>query len=177
MPRALRERPCEECGQPLSAACKDTRTHAGDCAYKFRTRRILVANAERRAVEEPQVPPLITQPAIKGPLLTPLVPPIGSVHGNANTPNVRSPVRSRTHLIIPDCQVHSGVPIQHLEWVGKYIAQKRPDVIVCIGDFADMPSLCSYDKGKKSFEGRRYVLDIEAAREAMELLVSQWCDI
>src|ERR1035437_3365549 len=169
MPRALRERPCEECGQPLSAACKDTRTHAGDCAYKFRTRRILVANAERRAVEEPQAQPLITQPATKGPLLTPLVPPLTPGGGHATPTGGQKAVRSRTHLIIPDCQVHSGVPTQHLEWVGKYIAQKRPDVIVCIGDFADMPSLCSYDKGKKSFEGRRYVLDIEPPAEAWEL--------
>lgn len=86
-------------------------------------------------------------------------------------------IRSRTHLIIPDCQVHADVPTQHLEWVGKYIAAKRPDVIVCIGDFADMPSLCSYNKGKKIAEGQRYVKDIEAAREAMGLLVSQWRNV
>jgi hypothetical protein len=83
----------------------------------------------------------------------------------------------RTHLIIPDCQVHAGVPTQHLEWIGRYIAHKRPDVIVCIGDFADMPSLSFYDKGKKSFEGRRYALDIEAAREAMGLLVREFRDV
>jgi hypothetical protein len=89
----------------------------------------------------------------------------------------RKTIRSRTHLIIPDCQVHEGVPTEHLDWVGKYIADKRPDVIVCIGDFADMPSLCSYDKGKKSFEGRRYVNDIEAARTAMDRLTAHWRDI
>jgi hypothetical protein len=82
--------------------------------------------------------------------------------------------KKRTHLIIPDCQVHEGVPTQHLTWIGRYIAHRRPDVIVCLGDFADMPSLCSYDKGKKSFEGRRYSADIESAKEAMELLVSQF---
>ena len=87
---------------------------------------------------------------------------------------VKPGIRSRSHLIIPDVQVHSESPTQHLEWIGKYIAHKRPDVIVCIGDFADMPSLCSYDRGKKSSEAQRYVKDIEAAREAMELLVSQF---
>lgn len=79
-----------------------------------------------------------------------------------------------SHLVLPDCQVRPGVPTQHLTWIGKYIAEKQPDVIVCIGDFADMPSLSSYDKGRKSFEGRRYRKDIDAARRGMELLVSQF---
>lgn len=74
--------------------------------------------------------------------------------------------------VIPDCQVRDGVPTDHLTWAGKYIAAKKPNVIVCIGDFADMPSLSSYDKGKKSFEGRRYRKDIDAARRGMECLVA-----
>lgn len=58
--------------------------------------------------------------------------------------------------------------IAHLVAVGKYAADKKPEVIVCLGDFADMSSLSSYDKGKKVFEGRMYIDDIKAAREAME---------
>ena len=73
--------------------------------------------------------------------------------------------------VIPDVQVKSGVPIDHLLHVGRFIAEKKPDVIVCIGDFADMPSLSSYDKGKKSFEGRRYKDDIEATELAMSLML------
>jgi len=42
---------------------------------------------------------------------------------------------------------------------------------VCLGDFADMPSLSSYDVGRKSFEGRRYVKDVEASHEAMTRLL------
>jgi hypothetical protein len=76
------------------------------------------------------------------------------------------------HLFIPDVQAKEGVPLEHLNWLGRYIVDKRPDVIVCIGDFADMPSLSSYDKGKRSFEGRRYKKDIAAAKEAMELLLA-----
>ena len=75
------------------------------------------------------------------------------------------------HLVIPDCQVKPGVPLDHLEWLGKYIVAKKPDVIVQIGDFADMESLSSYDVGKKSFEGRRYKNDISTARLGMELLI------
>lgn len=75
-------------------------------------------------------------------------------------------------LVIPDAQVKAGVPLEHLSWLGHYIVDKKPDVIVNIGDFADMPSLSSYDVGTKSFEGRRYKSDIEAAHQAMELLLA-----
>ena len=40
------------------------------------------------------------------------------------------------HAIIPDVQARAGVDLSHLAWVGNYIAEKRPDVIVQIGDFA-----------------------------------------
>lgn len=77
----------------------------------------------------------------------------------------------KTHLIIPDVQAHEGTGTQHLKALGRYIVEHKPDTIICIGDFADMPSLCSYDKGKKSFEGRRYKKDIKAARQAMQDLL------
>ena len=82
----------------------------------------------------------------------------------------------RKHLIIPDTQVKPEVNTDHLEWLGKYIIDKKPDVVVQIGDFADMESLCSYDKGKKSFEGKRYVADIEAAKTAMARLMKPLLD-
>jgi hypothetical protein len=53
-------------------------------------------------------------------------------------------------------------------WAGRYAAATKPDVIIHLGDHWDMPSLSSYDVGKKSFEGRRYVNDIEAGNMAME---------
>ncbi len=76
------------------------------------------------------------------------------------------------HLIIPDAQVKEGCDFSYLAHVGKYIVEKKPDTIVCIGDFADMPSLSAYDIGKKSFEGRRYKKDIEVAHEAMAKLLT-----
>ena len=72
------------------------------------------------------------------------------------------------HLVIPDTQVKPGNSIEHLRWAGLYAAEHKPDVIVMIGDWWDMPSLSSYDTGTKSFEGRRYSLDIKAGIEAME---------
>lgn len=74
-------------------------------------------------------------------------------------------------LVIPDLQVKPGVPTQHLEWIGKLIVDKQPDVIVQIGDFADMPSLSSYDVGKKAFEGRRYRDDVESVIDAQGQLL------
>ena len=74
--------------------------------------------------------------------------------------------------VIPDCQVKGGVPLDHLTWAGNYIAEKRPEIIVNIGDFSDMPSLSSYDKGKKSFEGRRYNQDVEVSKQAMKMLLA-----
>ena len=76
-------------------------------------------------------------------------------------------------LVIPDCQVKEGVPLEHLTWAGKAIVDYKPDVVVNLGDFADMPSLSSHDiKGSKYFEGLRYKKDVEAAKEAMKLLLA-----
>ena len=61
--------------------------------------------------------------------------------------------------------------MSYLDWIGAYLAEKRPDVIVNAGDFADIPSLCSYDVGKRQFEGRRYKNDIESVKEGMGRLL------
>lgn len=77
------------------------------------------------------------------------------------------------HLVIPDVQAKDGVSLEHLDWCGKYILRKRPDVVICIGDFADMPSLSSYDaKGSKSYESKRYWTDIEVTKKAMKTLLT-----
>jgi hypothetical protein len=76
------------------------------------------------------------------------------------------------HLVIPDCQIRPGDDLSFLECIGKYIVEKTPETIICLGDFADMPSLSSYDVGKKSFEGRRYLLDVEAAQNGMQTLLA-----
>lgn len=72
------------------------------------------------------------------------------------------------HLVIPDTQQKPGVNSKHLKWAGKYAADKKPDVIVHIGDHWDMPSLSSYDKGTTGYEGRRYLEDIKAGNAAMD---------
>jgi hypothetical protein len=78
---------------------------------------------------------------------------------------------SKRHFVLPDCQIRAGDDLSYLRAIGNYIVRKQPDVIVNLGDFADMPSLSSYDIGKKSFEGRRYRHDIQAAKAAMDVLL------
>ncbi len=82
-----------------------------------------------------------------------------------------------THLVLPDIQAKCApdgtmVPMQHLVAAGRLIMDVRPEVIVVIGDLWDMPSLSSYDKGKKSAEGRRYKLDIQAGKLALDVLLA-----
>jgi hypothetical protein len=75
------------------------------------------------------------------------------------------------HFLIPDTQVKPGVPLDHLTAAGNYIADKRPDVIIHIGDHWDMASLSSYDRGTKKAEGKNYQDDIEAGLLGMETLL------
>ena len=77
-----------------------------------------------------------------------------------------------THLVIGDVHVEPGQDFRRLDWLGQIIVDDKPDVIICMGDFGDMPSLCSYDRGKKGFEGRRYRKDIESVHAAMERLLA-----
>ena len=81
-------------------------------------------------------------------------------------------------LVIPDCQVKENVPLEHLTWAGQAIVDYRPDVVVNIGDFADMPSLSSHDvKGSKYFEGLRYKKDVEVVKEGMKMLLAPLKDL
>ncbi len=76
------------------------------------------------------------------------------------------------HLLIPDTQVRPDVPTDHLEAIGNYIVDHKPDVIVHIGDHYDLPSLSGYEKrGSKYFEGKRYKDDIWAGWESMAVLM------
>lgn len=78
----------------------------------------------------------------------------------------------KRHIYIPDMQILPGRTLAHCDWIGRFLADRQPDVIVNAGDFADMPSLSSYDRGKKAAEGTRYQKDIESVWAGMERLVT-----
>ena len=62
----------------------------------------------------------------------------------------------KTHLVIPDSHAHPDYSNERYDWLAELILDIKPDVVIDIGDWFDMPSLCSYDRGTKGFEGRRF---------------------
>ncbi len=75
------------------------------------------------------------------------------------------------HLVIPDTQVSYGVPADHLTAIGNMIVDRKPEVVVHLGDHADLPSLCSANN-RLQYEGARYQQDVESALEGMEKMLS-----
>ena len=73
-------------------------------------------------------------------------------------------------LVIGDPHAHPDYSNIRFSALGRFIAKEKPEVIVCIGDMADMPSLSSYDRVTKGFEGRRYRKDVAAVIDAQEKL-------
>lgn len=76
------------------------------------------------------------------------------------------------HYVIPDCQIRPGDALDHLGWIAQDIVQRKPDVLVCIGDFWDLPSMSSYSApGGLEKENARLREDIEAGKAGMEMLL------
>jgi hypothetical protein len=75
------------------------------------------------------------------------------------------------HMMLPDLQAKPDIDFSYFSWIGDYMADKKPDVIINIGDHWDLPSLSAYDRATKKAEGRRLNLDIEAGIIAMNLLL------
>jgi hypothetical protein len=73
--------------------------------------------------------------------------------------------------VIPDSQVKPGVPTDHLEAAGNYIVEKKPDVIIHLGDHWDLPSLSYYDEDLEGFDKRDYQEDIESGNDAINSLL------
>lgn len=68
---------------------------------------------------------------------------------------------ARTHLVVADAHSHPDFPNTRADWLSRLIIDLRPDVVVNLGDDADMASISSYDKGKRSFHGKSYRRDID----------------
>lgn len=91
-----------------------------------------------------------------------------------NINRLKSESKSKKILVVADTQAKPNVSLDYMKWIGKYIFDKKPDIVVHIGDAYDFESLSSYDKGKKSFEGRRLKADIEAGNESIRLLLNEF---
>lgn len=77
-----------------------------------------------------------------------------------------------THLVIPDSHAHPDHNNDRATWLAELIIDVKPDVVIHMGDSADLPSLSTYDKGKRSFHGRSYKKDIEAHLDFQDKLWS-----
>lgn len=75
-------------------------------------------------------------------------------------------LKKKRGLIIGDAHASPLIDNRRFDWLGNAILEEKPDFIVQMGDFEDFASLCSYDRGTKSFEGRRLREDYEVANDA-----------
>ena len=79
----------------------------------------------------------------------------------------------KRHLIIPDAQIKPESHIEHIHWAGQAILEYKPDIVICLGDWWDLPSLNSHvEKGSAELEGSRYLKDISAGNAAFKILNS-----
>lgn len=72
--------------------------------------------------------------------------------------------------MIPDPHSHYLHHNKRAEWIGKLIADEKPDRVIVMGDLWDMPSLSSFDKGTKMAIGRTYRADVDAGLDFNERL-------
>jgi len=82
-------------------------------------------------------------------------------------PNNTTP---RSHVVMPDSHTYKGDNLRRYTAFGNYCAEHRPEVIINLGDHADMASLSSYDVGKKEFVFQNVQEDIEALHASEEAM-------
>ncbi|MDQ1326683.1 MAG: Metallophos protein [Campylobacterota bacterium] len=73
------------------------------------------------------------------------------------------------HFIISDMQISQGVDLKHLTAIAKEVIDRKPDVLIFLGDFWDMKSL--YNITKDQFDGKKYKSDVRVGIEAMRILM------
>lgn len=79
--------------------------------------------------------------------------------------------RPKRHLWIPDTQIRPGVPLDHIAWIAKYAIKHKFDVIGCLGDWWDFPSLNGHEQpGSVPLEGARFADDLFVGNEAFRTL-------
>lgn len=84
---------------------------------------------------------------------------------------------TRSHYIIPDCQIRPGDATDHLVWIAQDIVKRKPDVIVNIGDFWDFPSMSTHAApGSAEKENQRFTADLKAGNDAMAVLMQPIID-
>lgn len=72
----------------------------------------------------------------------------------------------KTHLVIGDAHSSPNVSNRRFDWLANFIEDKKPDVIVDIGDWGDLDSIGKYNKGTKASWNSSFKRDVDAFRDA-----------
>jgi len=76
-------------------------------------------------------------------------------------------------LILPigDCHIDELDDLSRFKLLSKFIIDKKPDVIIFMGDFLTMSCLSFFDKDKRQrMEGKRYKKEIDKGNEALDII-------
>lgn len=73
------------------------------------------------------------------------------------------------HFVVSDMQIHEGVDTSHFHAISCEIIDRKPDVIVFLGDFYDMRSL--YEATYDTFRSHDYKKDILVGYKALKKLL------
>ena len=69
----------------------------------------------------------------------------------------------------PDAHTYPGHDKRPVKAISRWFAEQQVDLVVNIGDFADMGSCSGFDKGKRAIEGKRVIEDLDYTREMLDL--------
>lgn len=75
---------------------------------------------------------------------------------------------SKVYLIVPDQHSTPEETNERADYLSNLTIDLRPDVVVNLGDAIDLASLSSYDKGKRSFQGKSYKNDLNSHLDFQE---------
>jgi hypothetical protein len=75
-------------------------------------------------------------------------------------------------VVVPDAHampLGSRYDNERFTWLGKFVKDEKPDCVISIGDWADIPSLAGFDPlGSIQTEGQRYADDVAGSVDALE---------
>lgn len=68
-------------------------------------------------------------------------------------------------VVVGDPHAHPDYDNKRFDCLGQFILDEKPDEVLCMGDFRDMPSLCKHSS-KSELDGARAMADLMAASDA-----------
>lgn len=79
-----------------------------------------------------------------------------------------------TTLVVGDVHISPNQNLRRATWLGKVIADLKPNRVIFIGDLLTFDSLSGWDKDKRTkMEGRRYQKDIDSGRDFLGKMYSE----